>query len=203
MDAALTPSPDMPTLALLAVVAAIVLFVVVVARRPSDFRVERSTTVAAPPGAVLELVEDFHNWHRWSPWDKLDPTQVLTFGGAPRGLGATYHWVGDKNGEGHMEIVEHRPNEKVGIQLDFIRPFATRNRCDFTARRTDAGTEVTWSMSGTYNLMMKAFCLFKDMDSMVGRDFERGLADLKAAAEASTGAKGGTASAPGGVRSPA
>ena len=191
----------MLTLALV-VVAVLAVLVVLIARRPGPFQIERSTTVAAPPGAVLELVEDFREWTRWSPFNKYDATQVVTIGEPPRGLGATYHWVGNKNGEGRMEIVEHRPGELVGIQLDFIRPFRASNRCDFTARRGDAGTLVTWSMRGTNGFMMKAFGFFKDMDQMVGKDFESGLADLKAAAEAAAGAPGGSPGRPGGVRSP-
>lgn len=186
-----------------AVLAAIVVLLVLIARRPASFRIERSTTVAAPPGAVMELIEDFHQWKLWSPWDRMDPTQVVTIGGAPRGRGATYHWVGKKNGEGHMEIVEHRPNELVGIQLDFIKPFPSHNRCDFVVRPSGTGTHVAWVMTGTNNFMGKAFDFFMNMDRMLARDFDKGLADIKAAAEGSAGVAGGAAGTPGGARTPA
>src|SRR5215207_9311597 len=136
----------MLTFVALGLVAAVVLLLVLIARRPADYRIERSTTIAAPPGAVLELVEDFHQWHRWSPWDRQDPTQVVTLSGAPRGVGAVYEWVGKKNGQGRMEVVEHRPGELVGIQLDFIKPFPSRSRCDFTATPAASGTRLAWTM---------------------------------------------------------
>jgi uncharacterized protein YndB with AHSA1/START domain len=178
----------MLTFVALGLVALVALLLVLVARRPADYYIERETTIAAPPGAVLDLVEDFRQWNRWSPWDRLDPTQVVTLGGAPRGVGATYEWVGKKNGQGRMEIVEHRPNELVGIQLDFIKPFPSRSRCDFRATPSGGGTRLVWSMTGRNDFMGKAFDLFMNMDRMLGRDFSRGLAALKEAAESSAGA---------------
>lgn len=195
--------PAMVTYVLLGLVALVSILAIVIATRPAAFAIERSTTVAAPPGAVIELIEDFNQWKRWSPWDKLDPTQVVTVSGAPRGKGAMYAWVGQKNGQGRMEILEHRPNEFVGIQLDFLKPMTARNRCDFTVRPTDKGTVVVWRMTGTHSFTGKAFAFFASMDKLVGRDFERGLADMKAVAEVSVGARGGSHGASGGVRSPA
>ena len=191
----------MLTSILLGLAGLVALIVVVIALRPAHYRIARSTTVAAPPGAVMDLIDDFHQWHRWSPWDKLDPTQKVTIGGAPRGVGATYHWVGTKNGEGRMEIVEHHPNALVGIQLEFVKPFASRCRCDFNVRPTDGGCSVEWSMIGTNNFTAKAFGLFVNMDRMLGRDFERGLADLKAAAEGSAGTTGGSSTSTSGITS--
>jgi hypothetical protein len=144
----------------------------------------------------MDLIEDFHQWNRWSPWDKLDPSQEVTIEGTPRGKGATYHWVGRKNGEGRMEIVEHQADTFVGIQLDFVKPFPSSSRCDFIVQPGIEGTRVTWRMTGTNSFMAKAFDFFVNMDRMLGRDFERGLAELKLAAEGSLGARAGTFGAP-------
>ena len=181
----------MLTYILLGLAGVVALLLVVIATRPAHYRITRSTTVAAPPGAVTELIDDFHHWKRWSPWDSLDPTQVVKISGAPRGVGAIYEWTGTKNGQGRMEIVEDHPSALVGIQLDFIKPFASRCRCDFVVRPAGSGSTVEWIMLGHNNFMAKAFGLFVNMDRMVGKDFERGLAQLKAAAESSAGAPGG------------
>jgi hypothetical protein len=39
-------------------------------------------------------------------------------------------------------------------------------------------------MYGTNNFIAKAFCLFNNMDKMLGGEFEKGLAQMKLAAEA-------------------
>lgn len=170
---------------LLALVAALVVLVAVIAMQPTDFTVSRSTTVNAPPAAVFAQVNDFRKWEAWSPWLKMDPNTKVTFEGPAEGKGAKYAWVSEKTGEGNMTIVESQPNERVKIDLLFVKPFKADNDADFTFKPEGSGTAVTWTMTGKNNFFGKAFGLFMDMDKMIGGDFEKGLAGIKSAAEAS------------------
>jgi uncharacterized protein YndB with AHSA1/START domain len=172
---------------LVGLAALIVVLLVVIATRPGTYRVERSTRIAAPPDVVFGLVNDFHAWDRWSPWAKLDPSMKLEIGGTSSGAGtgATYHWVGnDKVGEGKMLITDSRPGQKVDIRLEFLKPMSQIAQTEFTFRPEASGTQVNWAMSGDNNFMGKAFSLFADMDAMIGKDFEKGLAGMRSAAEA-------------------
>jgi hypothetical protein len=170
-----------------AVVAVILILVVVIAMRPSDFRIARSAAMAAPAEAVFGQVNDFHNWDGWSPWAKLDPTMKQGYDGPPYGLGAIYTWNGTgKVGEGRMTILESRPSSLIRIKLEFMRPFKATNECEFTFNAEGRGTEVTWSMTGHNNFMFKAFGLFMSMDKMLGREFEKGLESMKAIVENTT-----------------
>ncbi|MEX0703429.1 MAG: SRPBCC family protein [Planctomycetales bacterium] len=161
-----------------------VVFVVVVAMQPSEFRVERTATMSAPPSAVFDQVNDFHNWEAWSPWAKVDPDARFSFAGPTAGTGAVFTWAGnDKVGEGRMTITESRPHELVRIRLEFLKPFESTSTAEFTFRPEGDQTAVTWSMFGENGFFAKAFCLFADMDKMVGGDFEKGLAQMKAVVE--------------------
>ena len=165
--------------------AAILVFVLVVATRPSTFHYERSTTIAAGADVVLEQITDFHTWAKWSPWDKLDPAIQRTYGGAPTGTGATYAWVGnDKVGEGRMTIEAVAPTSSVRIKLEFLKPFAATDISTFTVTPEGQGVKLVWSMDGTNNFGAKAAGLFMDMEKMIGNDFDNGLAGIKALAEA-------------------
>jgi Polyketide cyclase / dehydrase and lipid transport len=167
------------------IVVIVVAFVVIVALQPSEFRVARSTTVSAPPAAVFAQVNDFHNWEAWSPWAKLDPAAKVTFEGPSAGEGAIFRWVGNEEvGEGSMMITESRPSDLVRIKLEFLKPFAAINTAEFTFKPEGNRTAVTWSMFGTNNFIAKAFCLFMNMDKMVGGQFEKGLASMKSVTEA-------------------
>jgi hypothetical protein len=167
-------------LVLLVVVVAIL---ILAATRPDTFRVERTTTIAAPPEKVAALIDDFHRWPSWSPWEKLDPSMKRTFSGPYKGVGATYAWSGDgKAGAGEMKIVSETP-AAIGLHLDFIKPFASSSKVDFALQPEGQGTKVTWVMSGPMPYISKVMCLFVSMDKMIGKDFESGLANLKAAAE--------------------
>jgi len=175
---------------LLGIAAAVVLVVVVlamiVAMQPSEFRIERSAVIAAPAPAVFAQVNDFHNWETWSPWAKLDPAAKNSFEGAPAGKGAAFAWAGNsKVGEGRMTITESRPNELVRIRLEFLKPFEATNTADFTFRPEGERTAVTWSMYGHNNFISRAVFLFVNMDKALGGEFEKGLASMKSAAEAS------------------
>ncbi|APR76168.1 Hypothetical protein A7982_01515 [Minicystis rosea] len=173
----------------LGLAAFVLLFVVVVATRPSEFRYQRSTTIAAPPDAVHAAINDFHQWAKWSPWDKLDPTMQRTYDGNA-GPGAMYAWKGNKDvGEGRMTIEESKPGSLVKIKLEFIKPFEATNTTTFDLVPEGAGTKVTWTMTGHNNFMSKAFCLFMDMDKLIGSDFDKGLADLKKLVEANAAKK--------------
>jgi hypothetical protein len=158
--------------------------VVIVAMQPAEFHIERSTTVAAAPANVFARVQDFHAWRAWSPWEKLDPNLRRTYDGPGSGVGAKYSWSGnDDVGEGRMTIEEANA-ARVVIKLEFIKPFAATNITTFKFDPTGNDTKVTWAMDGEKNFMSKAFGMVMDMDQLVGKDFERGLAQLKKVVEA-------------------
>ena len=154
------------------------------ATRPDHFTVQRSIAIKADPAKIYPLLVDFRQWPAWSPWEKLDPTMKRTLSGSAAGAGAVYAWDGSsKVGAGRMEIKEAAPS-KVVVQLDFLKPFEAHNIADFTlAPRPDSITEVTWQMRGPAPFVSKLMGVFVDMDKMIGKDFEAGLANLKAAAE--------------------
>lgn len=168
-------------LLLIAVVGVVLLYA---NSRPDTFRVERRATIHAPPERVFAMLNDFREWMAWSPWEKLDPAMQRTYGGAERGVGATYAWSGNsKAGAGQMTITTSEPSVRVGMRLDFIKPFATSNTVSFTLNAAEGGTAVAWVMEGPCPFMSKLFGVFVNMDRMIGRDFEAGLANLKAIAE--------------------
>ena len=170
---------------ILAVVAALIGGVLVVAAmRPNTFSVQRSTTIKAPPDRVYPLIEDFYNWATWSPWEKLDPGMRKTFGGATRGNGAVYEWDGNnKAGAGRMEITATAAPHRLTIALDFTRPFRSSNTTAITLDPKSDSTMITWAMHGPQPFASKLFGLFVNMDTLIGKDFEQGLANIKAIAE--------------------
>lgn len=169
---------------LIVVLAALAALLGVAAGRPKTFTVKRRALIAAAPEAIFPLLEDFHCWAGWSPWADLDPEMKTTFGGAARGVGATYAWEGDKTvGAGRMEITEARGPEKLALDLTMLRPFPASNRVEFHLVQLDDGVQTAWVMTGAQPFMMRLMGLFMNMDRMVGRDFEKGLARLKALAE--------------------
>ena len=166
------------------VVAAIVAILVYAATKPNTLRVTRAANVGAAPEKIFAFINDYRNWQAWSPYEKKDPTMKRTLSGPPSGKGAVYAWEGNKNvGIGRMEILDSAAPSKVAIKLDFVKPFEAHNIVTFTLEPKGASTVVTWDMQGPSTFFAKVMGVFINMDRMVGRDFEIGLANLKALAE--------------------
>ncbi len=154
------------------------------ATRPDTFSVQRSVVIHAPPEAVYPLIVDLKRWEAWSPWERKDPAMKRTFGATTQGKGARYAWEGNGDvGQGSMEITEAVSPSKVAIKLDFVKPFEAHNTVDFALAPSGQTTDVIWTMRGPVPYPAKIVHLFVDMDKMVGKDFEAGLANLKLAAE--------------------
>ncbi|HVI33519.1 SRPBCC family protein [Phenylobacterium sp.] len=165
-------------------VAAVAGLFAVAATRPDTFRVARSTTIQAPPEAIAAHVNDFHAWRAWSPYETVDPALKRSYAGPAAGVGAVYAYEGnDKVGAGRMEILE-TSSQRTVVALNFIKPMEARNVAEFTYEPQPGGTtRVTWAMNGPMPLMGKVMGLVFDMDAMVGKDFETGLANLKKVSE--------------------
>ena len=150
------------------------------------YTVVRTTTIAAPAEDIRTLVHDFHLWPQWSPWEDLDPDMRRTYSGPDAGVGAGYAWEGNrKAGKGSMTVTGDTP-EQVDVDLHFEKPFRSSNRIELAMTPTgDRSTVVEWRMHGELTGLVRLFSLLRSMDSLVGPDFEKGLARLKRAAETS------------------
>jgi hypothetical protein len=173
---------------LIGIAGVLVLFVAVVATRPSAYHVERKLEVAAPAALVFGVLNDLHQFAGvlvlfGSPLEKSDPNMQKTFEGPAAGVGQSYAWSGKEAGKGKMTIEESVPGQKVGIKLEFVEPMESRAAVALTLAGTPTGSLVTWSMDGNHNFIGKAFGMFMDMDNMLGADIEKGLAQLKTVAE--------------------
>ncbi len=169
-------------IAVIAVILAIAIAVVLIvaAPKPDRFSVQREITVRAPAEKIFPLINDFHQWVSWSPYENKDPAMKRSYSGAASGRGAVYGWEGNKNvGSGRMEILDATAPSKIVIKLDFFTPFEGHNTAEFTALPRGDATTLTWAMRGAAPFMSKVMQVFMNMDTMIGRDFETGLANLK------------------------
>jgi uncharacterized protein YndB with AHSA1/START domain len=172
--------------AVLALAIAIVL--ILAATKPDTFSVQRAITVKALPEKIFPLINDFHQWGTWSPYENKDPAMKRSYSGAESGKGAVYAWDGNNNvGSGRMEILDASPPSKIVIKLDFFKPFEGHNTAEFTmlpqGNATNVTTNITWLMHGPTPFIGKIMHVFINMDRMVGKDFEIGLANLKRVTE--------------------
>lgn len=167
--------------ALVVLVFAVLVFA---ATKPDTFRIQRSIIIQAPPEKVFPLLDNLHNWPQWAPQDQEDPTMQRSYIGPESGVGAVSDWKGSgSSGKGRMTIVESAPPRSITIDVDWVKPFTTRNVNQFTLEPDGSSTRVTWSMQGPNLFPMKLLSVFTNLDRVMGKHFEDGLANLKVRAE--------------------
>jgi uncharacterized protein YndB with AHSA1/START domain len=169
---------------LIALAALVLIFIVIVALQPSEFQLERTTTIKAPQADVFAQVNDFKKWDAWSPWKDLDPNAKMTFEGPPEGKGAIMAWSGNSNvGEGKATLVESRPNEFIKTEVQIIEPMEGSSVSAFTFKPEGDQTAVTWRMEAHHNFVQKALCLVMNGTKMMTGMMDKGLAQLKTVVE--------------------
>lgn len=163
--------------------AVIIVGIIVVSRFQRDnYTVERTGTIAAPPSVVFAQITDFHNWEKFNPWRDLDTNMVLTYEGAPRGVGAKYNWAGNSDaGKGSMTILETTPGQYAKLEMHFVEPMDSKAITEFKFAPEGNGTKLTWSMSGDHNFFSKIICLFMSMENMIGSQYEKGFERMNTA----------------------
>jgi uncharacterized protein YndB with AHSA1/START domain len=161
------------------------------ATRPDDFRVARTQSIQAPPDKIFPLITDLHQFNRWNPFAKQDPDLKIVYSGPESGPGAAQGWESRKSGKGRLKITDVAPPSKVAMNLDILKPTEGHNKVLFTLAPNGAATDVTWSMTGKTPFVGKMMSLFVSMDRIIGGEFAKGLADLKALAEGGAAAPAG------------
>ena len=167
--------------------AIVIAFLAYVAMQPADYRVARSTEIAAAPEAIFPHVNSIKKFDVWSPWSKIDPNAVMTYEGPEAGKGAVGKWKGNADvGEGVMTIVESQPARDVKMKLDFVSPFTATADSAFHLEPAGPNTKVTWEMTGRHDFLMRAMCILMrhSVDDEIGGKYEEGLANLKKLVEA-------------------
>ena len=152
---------------------------------PSTFRIVRSISIAQSPQTIFALMSNLHRFHEWSPWEHLDPNLQKALSGTPGQVGSNYSWKGNsKAGEGSMTITSLESSKKVEIDLDFLKPFKSNNKTIWQIEDLGQGqSKVTWIMTGELTSFFHKLFGLLAMNRLVGKDFEKGLANIKALLE--------------------
>jgi uncharacterized protein YndB with AHSA1/START domain len=168
----------------LAFVAVIGLFLVYVALQPSDVTITRELLINASSETIFPYINNSEKANQWMPWKESDPKVVMTFSGPSEGVGSKSSWTSDgEMGHGEAVVTESLPFQSVKTQLTYTKPMDMKQLAEITLTPETGGTLVRWSVSGKNTFIGRIFCVFMDMDKMVGAQFEKGLNTLKKTVE--------------------
>lgn len=137
------------------------------------FHIDKSITINKPIGEVYNTLNDYSKWRPWSPWLVTEPDAKVTV--APDNK--YYEWQGKVTGEGNMKIYNEIENEKIEIDLTFLKPWKSTAKTWFDLSADGEGTKVHWKMDSSLPFFM--FWMKNMMTEMIGMDYTRGLNMLK------------------------
>ncbi|MFN4117121.1 MAG: SRPBCC family protein [Inhella sp.] len=145
------------------------------------FRVERSLLIQAPAERIYAHLDSSDGWQRWGAWYRRDPQMQLLADARTEGTGAAWSWRSESQGNGRLELTEVEVDRRVAyvLQIEDFTPSSGELRLEPEGQ----GTRVIWLMQGDVgaNPLKRWMALL--MDSLVGPDFDAGLANLKTLAE--------------------
>jgi uncharacterized protein YndB with AHSA1/START domain len=173
----------MLTTILIVVAVVIVAALIYAALQPDTFSVTRSIAIAAPPERIFPLVNDLRAHRQWSPFDQ-DAAMKRAYSGPESGPGATFVFDGgNKSGVGALTVTDAQAPSRVAMSLKMSKPLACDNVVEFVFVPQGATTQTSWTMRGPQPFVAKVMNSLFRCDKMCARQFDRGLAALKAAAE--------------------
>lgn len=152
---------------------------------PSEYKVVRTIVINNSPEEISKKIVDFNEWNNWSPWIGIDSTEDYKFNDTI-GIGGKMSWTGEMIGSGNMAITSVS-SDSIKYDLVFMSPWESFSSGSLSFVKTDEGTTVTWTNEGKLGWpVMRLMDFFKGFDSMMGPDFEKGLAKLKTVVESSS-----------------
>lgn len=163
------------------VIAFVALLVIIGYTLPRTHHVEVSTEIDAHPATVYALLNDFRRHALWSPLFETDPNARIEYSGEPRGVGAIMAWDGTIVGSGTQTITASTPFEQIAIHINPNEPGEALSR--FRLVPGTGTTIVSWGFDTDYGMNFVGRYFASMLGSVVARDYENGLENLKALAE--------------------
>lgn len=159
-------------------------FLAFVALQDPNYVISREVKINAPAEKVWPYLNNSKLAEKWAPWIEIDPAAKMSYSGPEEGVGSKASWdEGKQLGTGSATISESVPHQKVGIQLEYTKPYEMKQYSEYLLASNGNETTVTWRVTGQNNFLGRFICMFMSMDRMVGGMFEKGLSNLKAIAE--------------------
>jgi len=154
----------------------VLLLILIGVAMPSRVHIEREQTIDAHPATIFALLNDFRQMEKWSPKAEQDPNARIEFAGPPRGVGASIAWRGQIIGEGRQFITTSKPFDSITTVVNLSD--GNEATVSFALEKIDDMTRVVWSWERDYgwNLAGRFFGIM--LNSIIGEDYEQGLANL-------------------------
>ena len=144
-----------------------------------SYDVSRTIEIDSDPKIVFDQVANYKNYVQWMPWAEKDTNAVYEFSEEDYAVGAWYTWSGNDNiGRGKLSSKSLTPYSSIVNKIEFISPQQGKAEGYWTFEENEGKTKVTWGFRGKED-SFSGKIMARMMDKMVGKDFIKGLQNLK------------------------
>jgi hypothetical protein len=155
---------------------------------PKEFKLEREIVINKPVAEVFNYTKMLNNSTQWNSWMKKDPNMKHNIVGTDGTVGAILNWESDNKEVGHgtQTIKEIVDNQKFGTEItltDYKMTFDSYFRFEAI---TDTQTKVIMGMDSTSKFPCNIIGMIMNCKSMISKEFDSSLADLKTVVESQT-----------------
>ena len=165
-----------------ALLGLIALFLIVALFLPSTMHIERSIVIEKPVNEVYSKVADLTTFGKWNPWTEYEPTAKSSATGTPGQVGQVWSWEGKEVGSGNMTVTEVQENKLVKTKLLFTKPMEDESQSYWALEPQGNSTKVSWVFDDAADYPMGRWMGLM-MGGMLGKDFDKGLSNLKKLSE--------------------
>jgi hypothetical protein len=147
-----------------------------------DYAVTTSVIIDRPAPEVFDYIKYFENQDNYSVWIRMDPDMKKVYRGVDGTEGFVAFWASENPdvGSGEQEIVRLVPGERIDYELRFFTPFESTGSGFMLTKAVNPGqTLVSWGFNGHMAYPANLMLLFMNMESMIAKDLQQGLDNLK------------------------
>jgi len=148
------------------------------------YHIERSIEIDAPKSLVFESVSQFKIVDKWSPWNELDPNMTKTYSGTDGQVGASFSWSGNEEVGAGKQTIQAISPDRVDLLLNISEPFKADFPANFILTGDSLKTKITWTLDPVLPFPVNVWAMFTNVNRAMGKDYERGLGNLKKHCEA-------------------
>lgn len=164
--------------------AVVVIVIGILFLLPNFYKVERSITIDHAQEDVYAYLVNLETSKEWSPWAEIEPTAEFTTQGTPGVVGSSLEWQGKEIGSGKQILTVLEEPNYIEYKMEFNEPVKSEATAYFRLTEGNPGVNVVWGIKASdLRPIQRVMALF--VDSMMGSQFEKGLANLKGRLEKS------------------
>jgi len=168
---------------LLLVVIVFIIIAIIALVAPDYYVLHSYIVIRAPLNVVIGQIVKFENFIKWEPWGIKNVIKSINIIGRDGEEGTIYSWSGiDSFGSGSLELFSIS-DDNINVRVTIKSPWESQAYLWYKIVPFNDGYKVIWGVKSSMLFPLNIIAMFMGAKSMIERDLNEGLANLKVRCE--------------------